>query len=64
MQNVKGKFDIIFRGTVFLAISKSVLMAEESNGRPAESVAVVWSVHLTPLIAFGFVTKEKIKKSA
>lgn len=64
MQNIKGQFNITFRGTIFLAVSKSVLTAEESNGKPAQSVAVVWSIHLTPLIAIGFVTKERVKKSA
>ncbi len=62
MQNIKGQFDITFRGTILLAVSKSVLTAEESNGKPAHSVAVVYSVHLTPLLAFGFVVKQKTQK--
>jgi hypothetical protein len=41
MQKVKDRFGITFQGTFFLAISNSVLIAEESNERPAKSVAIV-----------------------
>lgn len=59
MQNLKGRFDITFRGTVLLAVSKSVLMAEENNGKDWKSTAIVYSLHITPLFAIGFTVVKK-----
>lgn len=49
MQKVKGEFDITFLGIPLLFVSKTTLKSE--NG----SVAELYSLHLTPFIAVGFV---------
>lgn len=51
MQNIKGSFDITFRGISLLAVSKSVLISEKG------SIVTVYSIHLTPFFALGFTVK-------
>lgn len=53
MQDIKGAFNITFRGIPLLFFSKSVLTSEKG------SVATVYSIHITPFLAFGFTVKNK-----
>lgn len=49
MQKVRGEFDITFLGIPLLFVSKTVLKSD--NG----AIAEMYSFHLTPWFAFGFV---------
>ena len=49
MQNINGKFAVTFRGFILLSFSKTELTSERGD------VALVYAIHLTPLLAFGFV---------
>ncbi len=51
MQNLKGSFNITFHGIPILFFSKSVLTSEKG------SIATVYSLHITPLIALGITIK-------
>lgn len=51
MQNIVGTFNITFYGIPLLFVSKSVLTSEKG------SVATVYSIHVTPFLAFGFTIK-------
>ncbi|MBI2064837.1 MAG: hypothetical protein HYT62_02145 [Candidatus Yanofskybacteria bacterium] len=53
MQSLKGNFNITFYGIPLLFVSKSVLTSEKG------SRATVYSVHITPLFAFGVTFKNK-----
>lgn len=58
-QKIKGNFDITFFGTPFLlVVSKSVLMPENKR----RTVAIVYSLHITPCFAIGVTVQKRIKK--
>lgn len=55
MQEIDGKFSVKFHGTPIFFVSKTSLTSEKGN------TAIVYSIHITPFFAFGFVIKKSTK---